>query len=87
MKSKRIWNTVFVVAAVATGVALSLKPWQVYSEQRSLANEKIAEMERAEGSRTTLMEKKVRMTNSTGREEIARNYGYVKAGEQPLETE
>jgi hypothetical protein len=87
VKSKRIWNTVFVVAAVATGVALSLKPWQVYAEQRTLANEKIAEMERAEASRTTLMEKKVRMTNSTGREEIARNYGYVRAGEQPLDTE
>ena len=77
----------FVVAAVGTGVALSLKPWQVYTEQRSLANEKIAEMEKAEASRTLLMEKKVRMSNATGREEIARNYGYVRAGEQPLETE
>ena len=85
MKNKRIWSFLFVGSAIAAGIVLSLKPWQVYADQRSLANQKIEEMRVAEANRTKLLEKKVRMSNATGREEIARNYGYVGPGERPLE--
>ena len=85
MKNKRIWNVLFVGAAVATGVALSLKPWRVYSEQRKLANEKVSEMSAAEANRTKLMEQKVRVESSTGREKIARDYGFRRPGEIPLD--
>ena len=87
MNSKRIWKTLFVGAALATGIGLSIKPWQVYAEQREIANQRIEEMRSAEANRTQLLEKKVRLSNATGREQIARSYGYVGPGEQPLETE
>ena len=85
MKNKRIFNTLFVVAAVATGVGLSLKPWQILTEQRELANKNISEMTAAEANRTKLIEQKVRLESSTGREEIARRQGYLKPGEQLLD--
>ena len=85
MKDKRIWNLLFVGAAVATGVALSLKPWRIYTEQRKLANDKISEMSAAETGRTKLMEQKVKLESATGREKIARDYGFRKPGEQPLD--
>lgn len=83
--NKRIWNFVFVAAAVATGIVLSLKPWRVYTEQRMLADQKLAEMKSAETSRSSLMEQKVRLESATGREELARNQGYVKPGERLLD--
>jgi hypothetical protein len=84
MKRKRIWDFVFVAAAIGTGVVLSLKPWKVYVEQRKMANEKVSEMQEAENSRAKLMEQKYRLESSTGREETARKYGYMKPGEQPV---
>lgn len=87
MKNKRIWNTVFVIAALSTGVALSLKPWQIFLEQRKLASDKVSEMTAAEANRTKLMEQKVRLESTTGREEIAREQGYLRPGERPLDME
>lgn len=85
--SKRIWNLVFVGAAVATGIILSLQPWRVYTEQRMLADQKLAEMKAAETSRSRLLEEKVRLESATGREEVARNQGYLKLGERLLDKE
>lgn len=78
-------GVLFVALALATGVALSIKPWQIYGEQRKLADGKAAEMVAAEAGRTKLMEQKARLESATGREEMARKQGYLKPGEQPLE--
>lgn len=83
--NKRILNLFLVVAAVAVGVFLSIRPWQIYAEQKSLAEDKIQQMKLAEDNRVRLMESKVRLESPSGREEAARDYGYRKPGEQPID--
>ena len=45
---------VIIAAALALGIGLSLKPWQVYREQRKLADEAQREMRMAESKKTEL---------------------------------
>jgi hypothetical protein len=85
MKAKAIWNSLFVVAAVAAGLLLSAKPWQVYTEQRALADQSIEEMREAEKNRNELTRQKARYESSIGREELARKQGYLAEGERPIE--
>lgn len=85
MKSKLVWNLAIVFAAVGVGVALSAKPWQVYREQRKIADESIAEMRSAEGKKADLTRQRAKYETSLGREELARKQGYKRPDETSIE--
>lgn len=86
MKKRRLFNLLFVLSAIALGIAFSIKPWQVYREQRHAADAALAEMRDAEKSRTELTIKKARYESAIGKEELARSQGYRQANETPVDT-
>jgi hypothetical protein len=81
MNKKLFWNSAFVLAAIATGIALSVKPWQVYAEQRAKADAAVEDMREAEQSRVQLTREKAKYEGSLGREELAREQGFRRPGE------
>ena len=85
MTRKLVWNVVFVAAAVGVGLFLSLKPWQVFSEQKGISDRSVAEMHKAEKSRAELMRQKAGIESSVGREQLVRDAGYRKPGETPVD--
>lgn len=86
MKRKLVWNVAILVAAVGTGLALSARPWQVYREQRKIADESIREMREAEGKKAELTRQRAKVETALGREELARKQGYRRPDEIPIET-
>lgn len=84
-RRKGLLNVLFVVVAMATGVALSMKPWKIYGEQRERAEQSQAQMQDAEKNREELTRLKARYENPVGREELARKQGYTKPGEQTVD--
>lgn len=85
MGRRLIWNLMIVVAALALGLGLSIKPWQNYREQQKTADRHSAEMREAEKRREDLMRRKVDLESSAGREQAARELGYTRPGEKPAE--
>ncbi len=85
MKTRLLLNGIFLLGAVALGVGLSLRPWQVYREQRTKADTYLVEARRAEAQRIDLEEQKARYESPLGREELARERGYRKPNERPLD--
>lgn len=86
MTTKQAYGTaLFVAAAVATGVAFSRKPWEVYNEQRKLAAEQRVEMRESEARRAELLREEARVKSSVGREQLAREHGFLKPGEEPAD--
>lgn len=85
MRRKGLWNVLFVAVAVATGIALSAKPWQIYGQQKERAESAKAQMREAEMNREELTRLKARYENPIGREELARKQGYTKPGEQTVD--
>ena len=85
MTRKLVWNIVFVAAAIGVGLFFSLKPWQVYGEQKGIADRSAAEMHKAERSRNALMRQKAGIESSVGREQLVRDAGYRKPGETPVD--
>ena len=84
MARKPTWSILIVVVGVATGMALSLKPWQHYREQKEIANNARAEMKATEQQRSELMREKSRLESPVGREELARERGYRRPWEKPI---
>jgi len=84
MKSKLIWNLAIVGVAIVTGIMLSLKPWQVYNDQRKLAAEAVSDMRVAEGKRAELTRQRAKYESAIGREELARKQGYRRPDETPI---
>jgi len=85
MRKRRILKVLFVISGIGLGVAFSIKPWQVYREQRHAADEALTEMKQAERARTDLMLKKDRYESPIGREELARSQGYRQPNETPID--
>ena len=85
MRKRRVLKVVFVVSAIGLGIAFSIKPWQIYRQQRRMADEALTEMKQAEKARTELMLKKDRYESPIGREELARSQGYRQANETPVD--
>jgi len=86
MTRKLIFSFVFILSAVGLGVYLSREPWQVYAEQRANADAKKREMQQAEKDRADLLKQKTHIDSPMGKEELAREAGFIKPGETPLET-
>lgn len=85
MKSKVVWEMVFVGAAVAVGIALSARTWEAYNVQRLKGDEKSTEMKKAEAAREDLLKQKAKLESPAGREQMARDQGFTRPGEKPLE--
>jgi hypothetical protein len=83
MKSAAYW-IVFVVVAASVGAYLAREPWGRYQEERALARRSTEEMKKAEAERAQLIKQKARYKSPAGREELLRENGYTKQGEQPL---
>lgn len=82
---RRTWSLVVFAAAVGTGLALSVKPWQVYHTQRKKADEAQIKAERAQAERAELTRQKALLDSPLGKEKLARERGYVRPDEQPLD--
>ena len=74
-----------VVAACATGLYLSRKPWEVYRQQEAKSKEVSAEMREAEQERERMMREKMKYGTSVGREQVMRDKHWTKPGETPIE--
>ena len=73
-----------VGVAVAMGLFLSKRPWEVYREQQAKATSANKAMKEAERERELLMTQKSKLTSPVGREEIVRGKGYHKPGETSI---
>jgi hypothetical protein len=79
------WALLIVALGVATGVFLSRKPWQDYFEQRSVSKAAAQEMREAEGERAELARQSSLAESPSGREATARERGYRRRDETPVE--
>jgi hypothetical protein len=76
-------NGVIVGVAIAAGLAVSIRPWQVYQDQRKLADDQITQMHKSEQKFEQLVRDEARMRSNIGKEEMARDRGYLPQGEVP----
>lgn len=84
MKSKVILNGVVLVSACALGTVLSLRPWQVYKEQRTIADEAVVQMRRAEAKKADLLQKRANYESPLGRGEACAPAGIPPPTKPPL---
>jgi hypothetical protein len=84
MKKLAYWS-VFVVLAVSVGAYMAREPWGRYQHERAMARDAESDMKRAESERAELIRQKARYKSAAGREELLRESGYTKEGEQPIE--
>jgi len=87
MGKRLLINGVIICWAIAAGVFVSLKPWQVYQKQSEDAKQRVREMRAAENHRDDLLRTEARLQSSIGREEQARKAGYLKPGETASDPE
>jgi hypothetical protein len=85
MARRALVNFVFLVLAVAGGLAASREPWRVLKEQKARTAEQVAEMRRSEAKREALVRQEARYRSSLGREELARSRGLLPANERPAD--
>lgn len=78
------WTLCGIAIATTLGVALSVKPWRAYNEQRAKRDEAVAEMRQAERDRAEEMERLQRLQTPFGKEEEARRLGYRRPDEKPI---
>ncbi len=74
-----------LVLAVGTGIILSMKPWQVYREQRLLADAQNQMTRESEKSRADLVRQAIRKTTALGMEELSRQRGFLERDEVPAD--
>lgn len=86
MKAKILLNVLFLGIAISLGVALGMKPWPVYKEQRQQADQYITDAAKAESKRFELERQRAKYESPLGQEELAREKGYLKNGESELHT-
>ena len=75
----------FALVAVSVGAYMAREPWGRYQEERALAKRANEEMKKAEAERAELVRQRAKVKSPAGREELLRDNGYVKKGEQPLD--
>jgi hypothetical protein len=81
MWKKLLINGFIVFWAIAAGVCVSIRPWQVYQKQNTEAQQRLKEQRDAETRRDDLLSRESRAASSIGREELARKAGWVGPGE------
>lgn len=85
MKRRFAWVICVAIAAIATGLALSWRPWWDFREHEVKRQQAVAEKRAAQAERSELLGQKARIETPVGKEELARSRGYVRPGEVPLE--
>ena len=83
---KAVYWIVFTCAALTLGAYMAREPWGRYQHERALAKDSLKDMERAENERAQLIKERAKYKSAAGREELLRENGYIKEGEQPLGT-
>lgn len=83
-EAKFFVNVLFVGAAVGAGVYLSRGPWFAYQRQKAAADQATSQMNAAERDRADLLRRSADTESAAGRELIAREHGYLKPGEKPV---
>jgi hypothetical protein len=82
MKLKKLlFNLVFVAAAVACGIYLSLGPWRVYHDLSRQTAQQEQSMRQAETQHAKDLIDEAHYSSSAGREELARKQGHLKQNE------
>ena len=81
MQKKIVVNGVIIFWAIAAGIVVSIRPWQVYFKQSDEAKLHVKEMNHAESRRDILLSKEARAQSSIGHEEQARKAGYLGPNE------
>jgi hypothetical protein len=81
---KLIFNLIFVVAAVACGVWLSMRPWRVYREVKSQTELQVKDMKQAEYQHAQDLIEEAHYNSTSGKEELARRRGLRKPNETAL---
>jgi hypothetical protein len=84
MKSRFLLNTTIVVAAVTTGVLLSIRPWEVYKRESVQATGLNAQAIDLEKKKADLTRERDQLQDPLRKQEAVRQIGWVKIGEQPL---
>ena len=87
MFRKLALSCLFVASAAGLGLYLSRGPWQTYRDQRAKADEATREMESAEHEKADLLKRRAEIETPMGREKLARERGYLKKGELPVNSE
>ena len=86
MNRKRRINY-FIPVAVVAGIGLAIytsnKPWKVYQQEKSKANDMRSELETTQKGNAKLRQKD-QIMNPTQKEEEARRMGFVRPDETPL---
>lgn len=85
MMRRIAWKALWVLAAAGIAIGLSLKPWQLYREQAEGAEKSKAAMRKAEAEQAELLEEQSHVESPAGRERLARERGYVRPNERPIE--
>lgn len=84
MSVKTAWAIVGAAVAVGLGLYLSRGPWLMFWQQRSRASVAATELAKTEREKTSLMRERARLETPMGRQELAREQGYVKKGEESM---
>jgi len=85
MKLRPGWTITAILAVICGAIAASWKPWEQYNIQRKKRDAATAEMREAEKERAELTKEKARLESPIGKEELARERGFRRPGEIPLE--
>ncbi len=78
-------NISIIVVGVAVGVFLSREPWSHFRRQERMTKSSVQEMRLQVGEKAKLAEQLSSLETASGREERARERGYLKPGEKRLE--
>ena len=82
---KMRWFVFGVVLVLAGVLFFNRKTWTLYRDQAAIEKRNDQRMRGAEAERAKLMDKKADLESSVGQERMAREQGYKKPKEKPLE--
>jgi hypothetical protein len=85
MAMRIIFRSLWVLAAVGLGLFVAREPWRIHEQQEAKRDKALAELRKTQQAKAELLTDKARYGNSVGREELARERGYMRPNEKPLE--
>jgi cell division protein FtsB len=85
MSSKAAINLALIAAAAGLGIYLSKGPWVAYRQQQAKANAAHRDLDEAKITENQLLEQKAQLESPQGKAQLAREKGYRRPGEIPVE--
>jgi len=77
-------NGLVVGVALACGLGLSARPWILARQERAEASRQLKQAEQDEAQMVRDRDQQAQLGTELGKEELLREQGYRKTGEQPL---